>query len=165
MRLGIVSDTHDNVGAVERSVGIFEEADVEVIVHCGDFIAPPVVPFFRGFEVHGVLGNNDGEIDGLEAAFRDLGMGSELHGRFADLALGETRLAALHGENKDAVYAWAESGNYDYVCYGHHHETEHREVGDAVVVNPGAHFPTVPEEHRRVAIIDTDTDEVHFRSV
>lgn len=166
MRLGIISDTHDNVEAVERAVGIFEDEAVDIVLHGGDFIAPPVIPFFRGFEVHGVLGNNDGERDGLEAAFRELGSGSELHGRFADFAFGETRIAMLHGDQgMDTVDEYAASGAYDYVLYGHVHVAEERTVDGTTVINPGAHFPTVPEEHRSVVVLDTDEDAVRFVSL
>lgn len=162
MKIGVLSDTHDNVAAVEHAVEVFDDAGIETVLHCGDYVAPPVLPFLDGFEVHGVLGNNDGELDGLEAAFRDLGRGSELHGRFADLEFDGTRFAVLHGEDVDDVHEWARSGTYDYVLYGHHHEADRREVGDATVINPGAHFPTVPEEHRSVVVLDTGTDEVRF---
>ena len=163
MRLGIISDTHDNVGAIERAVEIFEEEDVDVLIHCGDFIAPLVLPFFDGFEVHGVLGNNDGEIDGLELFFDDLGTASELHGRYADLEFDGTRIGVLHGDQgKDVVEEWAESGEYDYVLYGHFHEAEQHAVGDATVINPGAHFPMVEGEDRSVVLLDTETDEVRF---
>ena len=166
MRLGIISDTHDNVEAVERAVEVFEEEGVETLVHCGDFIAPPVLPYFAGFEVHGVLGNNDGELDGLELFFDDLGNGSELHGRYADLGFDGTRFGVLHGDQgKDVVEDWAESGEYDYVLYGHFHEAEERTVGETTVINPGAHFPTVEDAHRSVVILDTTTDEVRFVGV
>ena len=166
MRLGIIADTHDNVEAIERAVGVFEEEGVDALVHCGDYIAPPVLPLFDGYEVHGVLGNNDGELDGLELFFDDLGNGSELHGRYADLEFDGVRIGVLHGDQgKDVVDEWAESGEYDYVLYGHFHETEERTVGDTTVINPGAHFPTVDEEHRSVAILDTATDEVRFVGV
>lgn len=162
MRLGIVADTHDNVTAIEACVATFAAQDVATVIHCGDFIAPPVIGYFDGAPLHGVLGNNDGERDGLEAAFRDLDPGSELHGRFADLIFDDARIAVLHGEDKEEVIGLAEAGTYDYVLYGHHHETDHREIGDTTVVNPGAHFPTVPDEHRRVAIIETGREAVRF---
>ncbi|WP_380677795.1 metallophosphoesterase [Salinigranum sp. GCM10025319] len=162
MRVGIISDTHDNVAAIERAVAVFEREGVDTLIHCGDFIAPPVLPFFEGFELHGVLGNNDGELDGLEAGFRALGNGSELHGRLADLTFDGARVAVLHGESKARVEELADSGAYDLVCYGHHHERDLEERDGCVVVNPGAHFPTVPREHNTVAVYDTETGDVTF---
>lgn len=165
MLVGIVSDTHDNVAAVERAVDEFEERGVGTVVHCGDVIAPPVVPFFEGLEVHAVLGNNDGELDGLESAFRDLGNGSELHGRFAVIAFDGFEVAVLHGEDLEEVDDLAAGGEYDMVCYGHHHEAEERQVNGTTVLNPGGHFPTIPEEHRSVAILDTEDGSVEFVNV
>ncbi|AGB39561.1 metallophosphoesterase [Natronococcus occultus] len=165
MNIGIVSDTHDNVAAAERAAEIFEAEGVEVVVHCGDFVAPPLLSAFEDVELHGVLGNNDGEISGLEAAFDALGGGSTLHGRFADLTFDGLSVAVLHGESKAEVETLAAAEEYDYVCYGHHHRREHREDGRTTLLNPGAQFPTVPDEHRTVAIIDTLSEAVRFRSV
>jgi len=165
MLVGVISDTHDNVAAVDRAVEIFEDAGVDAVVHCGDVIAPPVVPHFEGLEVHAVLGNNDGELDGLESAFRALGDDSELHGRFADLEFDGARFAVLHGEDTADVEAHAQSGEYDYVCYGHHHVAEERDVEGTTVLNPGAHFPDVPDEQHSVALVDTASGDVEFRDV
>lgn len=165
MQFGVISDTHDNVAAIERATDVFEAAGVEVVVHCGDFVAPPVLPFFDGLEVHGVLGNNDGELDGLEAGFRALGNGSKLHGRFAELRVDGLDVAVLHGEDRERVDDLARSGDYDLVCFGHHHEREARDVDGTTVLNPGAHFPTVPDEHRTVAVVDTADGGVAFESI
>ncbi|MDY7080943.1 MAG: metallophosphoesterase family protein, partial [Halobacteria archaeon] len=105
------------------------------------------------------LGNNDGEVDGLESFFSNLPEGSELHGRFADIEFDDTRFAVLHGEDRNEVREYARSGDYDYVLYGHYHTKEEKEVDGTTVINPGAHFPTVPDEHRTVALIDTEQDE------
>lgn len=163
MRIGIIADTHDNVAAIERATDLLREEGIDTVIHCGDFIAPPVLPFFEDFSLHGVLGNNDGEVEGLESGFEAIG--GELHGRFADLELGGKRFAVLHGESLAEVEGYAESGEYEFVCYGHHHERENREVGDTRVINPGAQFPTVPEEHRTVALLDTETGDVEFHGV
>ncbi|RKD93539.1 YfcE family phosphodiesterase [Halopiger aswanensis] len=165
MNVGIISDTHDNVAAAERAAAIFAEEGVEIVVHCGDFVAPPLLPALEAFEVHGVLGNNDGEIAGLHAAFDDLGSESELHGRFASLEFDGLSFAVLHGESKEEVEALAVAEAYDFVCYGHHHERDLTENGRTTVLNPGGHFPTIPDEHRTVAIVDTLSESVRFRSV
>ncbi|WP_255169532.1 metallophosphoesterase family protein [Natrononativus amylolyticus] len=165
MQLGLIADTHDNVDATRRAVELFEEDGVEIVVHCGDYVAPPVISLFDGFELHGVLGNNDGEVSGLEAAFADLGRESELHGRFADLEFDGLSLAALHGESLAEVRAIAEGESYDYVCYGHHHRREREQIGRTTLLNPGAQFPTVEDDHRTVAVLDTRSETVRFRSV
>ncbi|WP_049922273.1 metallophosphoesterase [Halopiger djelfimassiliensis] len=165
MHIGIIADTHDNVAAAERAAEIFEAEGVEVVVHCGDVVAPPTVSAFGGFEVHGVLGNNDGEIAGLESAFDALGGESTLHGRFADLEFDGLSVAVLHGESKAEIESLAAAETYDFVCYGHHHERELAEEGRTTVLNPGAHYPPTPDDHRTVAIVETLSESVRFRSV
>ena len=163
MNVGILSDTHDNVPAVDAAMEHFESVGVEYVIHCGDFIAPPVISRLDrdGIEVHAVRGNNDGEREGLRSAFDALENGT-LHGRFAELMFDGRTFAVLHGEEKPVVDALAASGAYDYVLYGHWHVREERSVGETIVINPGAHFPTVPAEHRTVAVVETDSDTVEF---
>ncbi len=49
MRVGIVSDTHDDLAAVEAAVALFDREGVDAVVHCGDFVAPfSVTPFDVG---------------------------------------------------------------------------------------------------------------------
>ena len=165
MHVGIVSDTHDNYSAAERAAELFADRGVETVLHCGDFIAPPLLGAFEGhdFAFHGVLGNNDGELDGLETTIDGLGPDSQLHGRYATLELDGKRIHMLHGDQGiETVNARAESGEYDYVLYGHFHVAEQRDVDGTTVVNPGAHFPTVPAENRTVAVLNTETDEIEF---
>jgi hypothetical protein len=163
MNVGIISDTHDNVPVVEAVMDRFERAGVEAVVHCGDFVAPPVIAHLdrEGIPVHAVRGNNDGEREGLCDAFEALEDGT-LYGRFAELTFDGRRFAVIHGEDKQLVEALAAGGEYDYVVYGHWHVREERKVGETTVINPGAHFPTVPGEHRTVAIVDTEADSVDF---
>ncbi|MFB6143137.1 MAG: metallophosphoesterase [Halorientalis sp.] len=168
MELGIVSDTHDNVAAAEEIAERFDERGVETVLHCGDFIAPPLLGAFEGHGliIHGVLGNNDGEVDGLERTLQDFSEGSELHGREATLTFDGTTVHLLHGDQGvDEVNARAESGEYDVVCYGHFHVAECRDVQGTTVLNPGAHFPTVPPENRSVAVLDTDAGTVEFLDI
>src|SRR6056297_2121144 len=63
MRIGVVSDTHDDLAAVEAAVSLFDREGVDAVVHCGDFVAPSsVTPFdVDGVDFYAVRGNNDGE--------------------------------------------------------------------------------------------------------
>ncbi|WP_336134986.1 metallophosphoesterase [Natronomonas amylolytica] len=166
MQVGIISDTHDNVPAIQDAMDIFADRGVGTVIHCGDFVAPPAVRHLEreGIDVHAVRGNNDGEREGLVSAFENL-QGGELHGRFAELKLDGRKFAVLHGEDKPVIEALAGSEEYDYVVHGHWHVREQRTVDGTTVINPGGHFPTIPEEHRTVAVIETDSDTVEFVGV
>lgn len=165
MHVGIISDTHDNVHAVNRAIDAFHAHDVGSIIHCGDVIAPPVIPAFDGFEFHLVFGNNDGEAVGLRSAVAQLDPTGLCHGRFAVIEYDGVRIAALHGEDLDEVSRYAESGAFDLVCHGHHHEKRLEELPETLVLNPGAHFPLVPDEHRTIAIFDTNDLEIEFVNI
>ena len=165
MNIGIISDTHDNVDAIERATDVFAEEGAEVVVDCGDFVAPLIPSYFGEFELHGVLGNNDGDVANLQSAFDDLGAESELHGRFATLEFDGLSFAVLHGESKAEVEAIAAGETFDFVCYGHHHERELSEEGRTTVLNPDAHVLPRSEDDRTVAIVDTLSESVRFRSL
>ena len=62
MKIGIISDTHDNLDKAESAVDFFESEEVDKLIHCGDIIAPFTAELFDAdFDLHCVRGNNDGE--------------------------------------------------------------------------------------------------------
>ena len=75
MRIGIVSDTHNNLRNVDRIVELFNQAGVERVIHTGDITQAKTIARFSGLEapVTGVYGNNDQERASLEAAAGELG--------------------------------------------------------------------------------------------
>ena len=78
MKIGIISDTHDDITNTNKAIDIFEHNKVEVVIHAGDMISPPVINEFKrltenGVKFFGIFGNNDGEKDGLKNAFEFIG--------------------------------------------------------------------------------------------
>ena len=43
MKIGIISDTHDDIHNVQNAIEIFREEKVDWIIHAGDFIFPGVI--------------------------------------------------------------------------------------------------------------------------
>lgn len=155
MRLGIVSDTHDRIDAIERSVEIFQDTGVSVVIHCGDIATAKFIRQFDDFEFHSVLGNND-DREALAATSADMPDGT-FHGLFADLTFDGLQIAVLHGVVKEKIYEHAAGDTYDYVLHGHFHQTEQSHCGETTVLNPGA--------HHSVIVLDTDPRRVEFVSL
>ncbi len=168
MMLGILSDTHDNMTNAKKAVNLLIEEGSQAIVHLGDYVAPftlkailetipPQVPFY------GVFGNNDGEKPGLlEAAGRRK---AHLTDPPLSLELAGRRLLLLHGFGapgltREIAEALASSGKWDAVLYGHTHESDHRRLGETLLLNPGETAGALNEPS--VALLDLDSMEARI---
>lgn len=136
MKIGVMSDTHDNIWALSPAIEALEGCDA--ILHCGDLISPFVIKrmgeAFQDIPVHIVWGNNDGDLHNLS------GMASNypnlvLHGALGEITLSGLRVAINH--YPEIARPLAESGRYDLVVYGHDHTAHSEKVGDCLLLNPG----------------------------
>ena len=73
MLIGIISDTHDNVDAIDRAVRIFKEYKVDLVLHLGDIVAPMTISNFDGLNIKFVRGNNDGDILNIKKRIEEIG--------------------------------------------------------------------------------------------
>ncbi|KAB1197288.1 MULTISPECIES: metallophosphoesterase [Haloferax] len=162
MKLGVVSDTHDNLDLVEAAVSHFERENVDVVVHCGDIVAPfSATPFDADFDFHAVRGNNDGEWK-LREVVESFGT---YHDDVAQLTFDETDIAVYHGTEVTLVDALVESGTYDYVFRGHTHQRTYEQRNGTVHVNPGGLPIPGADESFHVAVLDLDTGTISFEAL
>ncbi|GIV10547.1 MAG: phosphodiesterase [Fimbriimonadales bacterium] len=134
MRIGILSDTHDHLGYLRRAVDALNDMRVEFALHAGDYVAPFVVNELKRLNCRlvGIFGNNDGERLGLTKRLSEIG---QVQVQPLFLELEGCRIAMVH--EPEPVEAFAHSGLYDLVIYGHTHQQELRAVGDCLILNPG----------------------------
>lgn len=132
MRIGIISDTHDDMQAIENAVGIFNREKVSHVIHAGDITSPLTFEIFRQLTCSftGIFGNNDGD----KLLLRDKSEGN-LHNQPHTLLLHNKKLVVMH--EPDIVHALSESGHFDMVIYGHTHRPEITIIKNTLVVNPG----------------------------
>ncbi len=136
MRVGVVSDTHDDEGNVKKIVRIFKKENIESVIHLGDYVAPPIVRLFKDFKLTGIFGNNDGYKFGLMQAFSEIG--GNILGDFGKIVLGGINFALYHGEYREITEALAKSGDYDVVLCGHFHKSEQTVFGKTLLLSPGS---------------------------
>ncbi|MGQ9630730.1 MAG: metallophosphoesterase [bacterium] len=159
LKLGIISDTHDNLNAIRKAVDAFRERGVGAVIHGGDFVAPFAIVPFKGvpFKIHAVFGNNDGEKLGLIKKFAEIG--GEVHSGMHKFEMGGRAILAMHDPQE--VEALASSGRYDIVIYGHTHEPEIKKVQDTLVINPGDGSGWVKGKST-VAVVDLESMEAEI---
>jgi len=155
MKVAVVSDSHDNLSAIDAFVASLKGENIELIIHCGDFVSPFTAPHFGNAKIKliGVFGNNDGDHDFLRTRYSKIG--GELIGEFAVINIGDKKGAVLHGTQEDIVSALVECGKYDFVLRGHTHTPLIEKKGKTILVNPGALSGYLAKK-RSYAIIDTE---------
>jgi uncharacterized protein len=133
MRLGILSDIHDNLWNLGPAIDHLNEA-ADVVLCCGDLCSPFVMDELKKFHgpVHIVFGNNDADLFRIT---RKSDSRVQVHGELFEAEFGGRRIAMQHFDN--IAKGLAASGLYDLVCYGHNHRISLARVNETVVVNPG----------------------------
>ena len=158
--IGIISDTHENEEAITKAVNIFKQKNVELVVHCGDIISPPMLEHFRGLNVKFIYGNNDGEKAGLNSKAKELGF--EEFSDEKEFEYKNRKFFAYHGTRKDKLELAIASNKYDYVLTGHTHIRRDQKFGRTRVINPGALFRISPYT---IALLDVENDKLEFIGV
>lgn len=133
MKIGVMADSHDNVPLIRQAVRLFNEEQVGLVIHAGDFVSPfAVAPLKRlTCRVVAVFGNNDGERIGLANQFVGIG---EVYPNLGTATAAGRRIAVVH--YPELAQQLARSGDYDLVVFGHTHEIEER-VEKGLLLNPG----------------------------
>jgi uncharacterized protein len=143
MKIGVISDTHGEVGLTREALNLFDTLQVDLTLHCGD-VGLEVMRLFAGRQVHFVAGNTD-TLDNLRGAMID--PKHTFHGQVGELEVAGCRVAFLHGHDVKLLRHTIQSGRYQLVCHGHSHSFSSSTEGATLVLNPGAlsrtRFPSV----------------------
>jgi putative phosphoesterase len=139
MKIAVLSDIHDHLENLEKTLRLVKEQRCEAIIFCGDFCAPFIAPKLTGpgLPVYAVLGNND---EDQWAIVRNIGAATmtviPLADEFGEVELDKRLIAFIHYPKLARGLACL--GTYDAVFYGHNHQPHQEIVGKTLLANPGA---------------------------
>ncbi len=159
MLIGTISDTHDNLPAIQKAVTALNEQKVELVLHAGDYIAGFVIPQLAKLNCRliGVFGNNDGDHELLKKRFSETS-NCTLRDRFAEITLGDYRIALLHGHEAELLDSVVNSGYFNAVVHGHSHKLGIQNRGKTLVINPGEICGYLTGKST-LAVLDTDAQQ------
>ncbi|XOV84264.1 MAG: YfcE family phosphodiesterase [bacterium] len=135
MRIGVVSDTHNNLKNVARIVELFNAADVDRVVHTGDITQAKTISVFAHLNapMFGVFGNNDQERDTLEAAIAEHGF--EFHEPPFTPVWAGRQIIVVHDPLEFEGHL---AHTHELALHGHTHLYRHEQWGQQTTIfNPG----------------------------
>ncbi|MBC8482050.1 MAG: metallophosphoesterase [Planctomycetes bacterium] len=158
MKIGILSDSHDNYSNVQKAIDVFNDREAEVVLHSGDFVSSSTVSQFSQLQTArfvGVFGNCDHGKQGMKRAAA--AFGGEIHSGIFTGELDGAKVFMTHCCS--VVDEVASNGLYDLVVYGHTHKRDIRRVSNALVVNPGE---TAELSFGQTSIVMLDTASMDY---
>ncbi len=138
MKIGLISDTHDNLTQVEKAIKFLNNTKTEIVLHAGDYVAPFVIPKFKNLQCNliGVFGNNDGDHELLKKRFSET-KNCTIKDRFAEINADNYKIGLLHGDETELLNALIKSEYFDAIVHGHSHSKNIEQKGKTLVINPG----------------------------
>lgn len=155
----MMSDTHDRLSLIDEAVRHFNEKNVDLVLHAGDYVAPFVTNSLKKLKAPliGVFGNNDGDRVLLKKKFAEFG--ADIRGRFAFVVFDGLRVALLHGDDTELMRSLLELESHDVLVSGHTHEARTYRKGRTLVINPGE-TSGILSGKPTISILDTKALEV-----
>ena len=156
MKIGIFSDSHDNIPKIRAAIDYFNNHHFDLVIHAGDFISPFSVKEFKNIvpRLVCVFGNNDGERLGLQQI-----LGENVHLPPYHMQFAEKEILICHEPNE--LPALIQSQVYDAIIYGHTHDVDIRKEGKTMIINPGECGGWLNGKST-IAAWDTDTDKTEL---
>ena len=142
MKICIVSDSHDNRYLLAAAVKDAKAKGAEVVLHCGDVVAPTTLRILKPFElpIHVIHGNNTGDLYSMAQLAHETDNRIHYHGQDAGIELNGRRIFIVHFPHY--ARAMGATGDWDMVCCGHDHKAEINIINtvkqtQTLFINPG----------------------------
>jgi putative phosphoesterase len=160
MRLGILSDTHDELARTQRAVQLLRDAGAEALIHCGDLASPAIVAACAVLPCWFVFGNHDADnVPALQQAAAE--RGAVCLGWAGEVEFDGKLIAVAHGHMSYDIRR-ALAARPHYLLTGHLHIASDRREGLVRRINPGALYDA---DRFTVALLDLQDDELQFVTI
>lgn len=151
---------------------MFKTEQVELLVHCGDWVSPFTLEFFDAnrdglnVEVKSVFGNNEGDIQRILERNAKLNFPIAFSSKISFPFEVDGRKAIIfHGHDRTILQALIDCQTYDVIFTGHTHIVRNEVIEKTLVLNPGslsyARESKIIDE-ASIAIYDTQTNSAEI---
>ena len=136
MIIGVVSDTHNNIKNIDKIISLFNNENLDLVVHTGDITNAKSLNMFSNLNcpLVGVYGNNDYEENFLYEVARD----NNFNFQNPPLVINKNqRSIAIFHEPEPIEDFLLQNKNIDVVLHGHTHRYRNEYINGILFFNPG----------------------------
>ena len=136
MLVGVVSDTHNNIKNIKKIIYLFNDEQVDLVIHTGDISKASTLEIFSNLNspLVGVFGNNDRIEEGLKEVCEEYNFNFQEPP--LSLTLENKKIAVFHEPDLIKDYI-KEHKDIDLILHGHTHRYKEEKIDITVYFNPG----------------------------
>lgn len=163
MKIGVLSDTHDNLTNLVPVLETFKERGIKTLIHCGDLTSLDMISHFKGFRMIYTIGNMDVATGAIKKRIEKMNT-DNFAGMVYRGKLDGVPVAVTHSHIDGKVMELVREQRFKWIFHGHTHEKRDEVVRGVRIVNPGA-LGGLGREPRSFCVVDLDTEDVEFIQV
>lgn len=139
MILGIVSDSHDQVGKIFQAVKVFNDRKADLVIHLGDLVSPFTLKCYETLRcpIKALMGNNQGDILRHFEFAKENGIAIEFFDQIYTIESEGHHIICYHGDAENILSALLKDDDYDVVLSGHDHVAKIEQINSKLHINPG----------------------------
>lgn len=153
MRIGILSDTHNNIDKILKAIKFFNLRHTEFVLHAGDFSCTQSAKYFEMLNCPflAVFGNNDFSVYEFKKIIEPFG---NIYEPPYEFVLDDKSFLMTH-------HFYTPTKKFDYIICGHTHRPSILKTSNGLVINPGE---TAGRRYGRstVAMLDTKINKAEI---
>ena len=138
MKIAIVSDIHDHIWNLKKTVKLLKKEGCKEMIFCGDMCSPFTARILMDAKIktYAVWGNNDEDHWAIVQRAGEEFIVYPLTQEFGECEINNRKIAFCHYPMLGNLLA--ATSHYDAVFHGHTHRQYHKMVGHTLLANPGA---------------------------
>ena len=136
MLVGVVSDTHNNLKNINKIISLFNQRQLDLVIHTGDITNANSLDKFSNLKckLYGVYGNNDRNESGLKEVISKYNF--KILEPPHEISINGRKIVIFH--EPDLINRFISTNkDIDLVLHGHTHRFRKEKVGQTLIFNPG----------------------------
>lgn len=162
MKIGIISDTHDNLANARKCAEFLKKEKIKTVIHCGDIFKPETIKEILRVikaKIHIIFTPADASFSRIpENSFAGL-PGVKIWGKNGEIRIKNKKIAFCHFP--ETAESLLRAGKHDFIFYGHTHKPWLKKIGKTKLVNPGNLAGIFYKA--TFAVYDTKTDKLELK--
>lgn len=136
MKIGIASDSHDNLATLKKFTDYCNREKIETVIHCGDVAERETLKtLVKALDAEILLSLGNADHDHRLAGPTDKANEARIFRGLGIAEIGGLKIGFAH--YRETGLKFCGNGKFDFIFYGHTHKPWMEKMNGCVLANPG----------------------------